>query len=154
MSPRIIYIPLSGGDRKAQAKARREARNIASGFWQRSVQARAIGEAKIREADQLACDAWTSRTFWAEPTDRSPTIAQAINGSRPLLWAKCKKCGHEPMIDLRKVDRPPDTRLHQLEPELFRKACSKGRKSKVGADLLGVRSDDDDPEPGRQVVDG
>jgi len=139
-------MPLSGGDRKAKAKAMRHARVLARHWYEQSVTARAIGEAKIREADRLFCDAWTSVTFWGGPTRQSPTIAQAINGGRPLLWAKCRRCNREPKIDLRLVRRPPDTPVHLLEAALFCEPCSDGRKFKVRADLLGVVADPNGPD--------
>lgn len=153
MSPRIIHIPLSGGDRKAQAKAMRESRGLAREYFRQSEAARAIGEAKIREADKLLCDAWTNITFWGGPTRSSPTIAQAINGGRPMLWAKCKHCGSEPDIDLRTVHRRPDTQVHLLEAVLFCRRCSEGRKFKVRASLLGLRPDPNDPEAYTQAAD-
>lgn len=145
MSPRVVPIPLSGGDRKAQAKARREAYGLARYWYQKSVEARAVGEEKIREADKLLCDAWTNVVFWGEPTRNSPTIAQAINGGRPLLWAKCRRCGREPKIDLRQVRRKAKTPVHTLEPALFCDPCSVGRKFRQRAILLGLMADDPDP---------
>jgi hypothetical protein len=51
MSPRIIHIPLSGGDRKAQAKGIRYAHGIHNSYFKESVLIRSAAEAKIREAD-------------------------------------------------------------------------------------------------------
>ena len=58
MSPRIIHIPLSGGDRKAQAKGIRYANGIHESAYRESVLIRSAAEAKIREADRLECEAW------------------------------------------------------------------------------------------------
>jgi hypothetical protein len=58
MSPRIIHIPLSGGDRKAQSKGIRYAHGIHAGHYRESVLIRSAAEAKIREADRLECEAW------------------------------------------------------------------------------------------------
>ena len=55
MSPRIIHIPLSGGDRKAQAKGIRYAHGIHNSCYKESVLIR--GAAKIREADRMECEA-------------------------------------------------------------------------------------------------
>ena len=152
MSPRIIHMPLSGGDRKAQAKARREARGIAQVFWEKQVQARAEAEELYRRADQYFCDAWTSLVFWGEPTRNSPTIAQAINGGRPLLWAKCRKCAKEPVIDLRSVKRRLDTHVHLLESVLFCEECSRGKKFRQRADILGLKSDEPPADPRRNAI--
>jgi hypothetical protein len=54
MSPRIIQLPLSGGDRKGRAKGTR----YAHGIHKRTFGNRLIGsaaEAKTREADRLEC---------------------------------------------------------------------------------------------------
>lgn len=139
-------MPLSGGDRKAQAKAMRDARSIAREYFRQSILARSIGELKLREADRLFCDAWTNITFWGGPTRNSPTIAQAINGGRPMLWVKCRRCGQEPDVDLRLVRRPPETEVRLLEGALFCEECSAGRKFRVRAHLLGLRSEPNDPE--------
>ena len=49
MSPRIIHIPLSGGDRKAQAKGIRYAHGIHNSYFKESILIRSAAEAKIRE---------------------------------------------------------------------------------------------------------
>jgi hypothetical protein len=146
MSPRIIHMPLSGGDRKAQAKAQRDARFIAREFFRQSVVARSIGELKIREADRLFCDAWTNVVFWGGVARESPTIGQAINGGRPLLWAKCRRCGRESDVDLREVRRKPQTPVHLLEDKLFCDPCSTGRKFRIRSHLLGLKEDTSGPE--------
>jgi hypothetical protein len=53
MSPRIIHIPLSGGDRKAQAKGIRYAHGIHETYFRESVLIRSAAEAK--NVDGLAC---------------------------------------------------------------------------------------------------
>jgi hypothetical protein len=57
MSPHIIHIPLSGGDRKAQAKGIRYAHGIHASAYRKSVLIRGVAEAKLREADRLECEA-------------------------------------------------------------------------------------------------
>lgn len=64
MSPRINHIPLSGGDRKAQAKGIRYAHGIDEFYFRQSVLIRSAAEAKIREADRLECEAWNA-IMWA-----------------------------------------------------------------------------------------
>src|SRR5664279_5483891 len=95
MSPRIIHIPLSGGDRKAQSKGIRYAHGIHAGHYRESVLIRSAAEAKIREADRLECESWNA-IMWAggpampSPGDpqAEPTFAKAINGGFDLLEAK------------------------------------------------------------------
>jgi hypothetical protein len=98
MSPRIIHIPLSGGDRKAQAKGIRYSHGIHASHYRESVPIRSAAEAKIREADRLECEAWNA-IMWTggrampSPGDpqAEPTIAKAINGGFELLEAKCNR---------------------------------------------------------------
>jgi hypothetical protein len=90
-SPRIIHIPLSGGDRKTQAKGIRYAHGIHANHYRQSVLIRSAAEAKLREADRLECEAWNA-IMWAggpampspgEP-QAEPTIGKAINGVQPV----------------------------------------------------------------------
>jgi hypothetical protein len=57
---RIIQIPLSGGDRKAQAKGIRQAHGLDASYYAESVMIRSAAEAKLRQADRLECDAWNA----------------------------------------------------------------------------------------------
>jgi hypothetical protein len=103
MSPGIIHIPLSGGDRKAQARSIRYAHGLHNSAYRESVLIRSAAEAKIREVDRLECEAWNA-IMWAggpampSPGDpqAEPTIGGAINGGYDLLEAKCNRlsdCG-------------------------------------------------------------
>ena len=76
MSPRIIHIPLSGGDRKAQAKGIGYAHGIHESAYRELVLIRSAAEAKIREADPLECEAWNA-IMWAGPAMPSPGDPQA-----------------------------------------------------------------------------
>jgi hypothetical protein len=95
MSPRIIHIPLSGGDRKAQAKGIRYTHGIHESAYRESVLIRSAAEAKIRDADRLECEAWNAIMWAGGPAmpspGRSPSGANAINGGYDLLDAKCKR---------------------------------------------------------------
>jgi hypothetical protein len=86
MAPRIIHIPLSGGDRKAQAKGIRRAHGLHNSYFQESQLIRSAAEAKLREADKLECDAWNAIMWAGGPAMPSPgnpqaepTIAKALN---------------------------------------------------------------------------
>jgi hypothetical protein len=70
MSPRIIHISLSGGDRKAQAKGIRYAHGIHDSHYRESVLIRRATEAKIRQADRLECEAWNAIMWAGGPTMR------------------------------------------------------------------------------------
>ena len=122
MSPRIIHIPLSGGDRKAQAKGIRHAHGLHNSHFRESVLIRSAAEAKIREADRLECEAWNA-IMWAggpampSPGDpqAEPTIGKAINGGYDLLEAKCNRCDRVSLVPLRALRQPPETPVWKLE---------------------------------------
>jgi hypothetical protein len=72
MSPRIVHIPLPGGDRKAQAKGIRYANGINGTYFRESVLSRSAAEAKIREADRPECEAWNAIMWAGGPAMPSP----------------------------------------------------------------------------------
>src|SRR5260370_33206644 len=87
MSPRILHIPLSGGDRKAQAKGIRHAHGIHNSYFKESVLIRSAAEAKIGEADRLECEAWNAVMWAGGPAmpppgeaQAEPTIRKGLNG--------------------------------------------------------------------------
>jgi hypothetical protein len=134
MSPRIIHIPLSGGDQEAQAKRIRYAYGIHNSYFKESVLIRSAAEAKIREADRLECEAWNA-IMWAggpampspgEP-QAEPTIAKAINGGYDLLEAKCNRCDRVSLVALRALKHQLDTPVWKLEAALYCEPCSGGR---------------------------
>jgi hypothetical protein len=158
MSPRIIHIPLSGGDRKAQAKGIRYAHGIHNSYFKESVLIRSAAEAKIRGADRLECEAWNA-IMWAggpampslgEP-QAEPTIAKAINGGYDLLEAKCNRCKRVSLVALRGLKHPPDTPVWKLEAALYCEPCSEGRNysRRQRAHILGLTYARPDPEPQR-----
>jgi hypothetical protein len=93
MAPKYHPTPLSGGDRKALAKELIKGRAMTRILADRANEKRAVGEALIREADDLACQSWNER-MWADggPIDPSPTIDQAINGGYAWLEIACSRC--------------------------------------------------------------
>jgi hypothetical protein len=161
MSPRIIHIPLSGGDRKAQAKGIRYAHGIHNSYFKESVLIRSAAEAKIREADRLECEAWNA-IMWAggpampspgEP-QAEPTIAKAINGGYDFLEAKCNRCDRVSLVALRALKHPPDTPVWKLEAALYCEPCSEGRhySRRQRAHILGLTHARPDPEAPRAVT--
>ncbi|MBR1250023.1 hypothetical protein JQ609_24245 [Bradyrhizobium sp. AUGA SZCCT0169] len=156
MSPRIIHIPLSGGDRKAQAKGIRYAHGIHESAYRESVLIRSAAEAKIREADRLECEAWNA-IMWAggpampSPGDpqAEPTIGKAINGGFDLLEAKCNRCDRVSLVPLRRLKQPPETPVWKLEAALYCEPCSTGRhySRRQRAHILGLTYARPDPEP-------
>jgi hypothetical protein len=132
MCPPIIHIPLSGGDRKAQAKGIRYAHGIHNSYFKESVLIRSAAEAKIREADRLECEAWNA-IMWAggpampSPGDpqAEPTIAKAINGGYDLLEAKCNRCYR---VSLVRSARSSIRRIHQCGSWRLRSIASPAAK--------------------------
>jgi len=164
MSPRIIHIPLSGGDRKAQAKGIRRAHGLHNSQYRQSVLIRSAAEEKLREADRLECGAWNA-IMWAggpampspgEP-QAEPTIGKAINGGYDLLEAKCNRCDRVSLVPLRSLKHPSDTPVWKLEAALYCEPCSEGRhySRRQRAYILGLTYKRPDPEqprmPGRRA---
>src|SRR5437868_1708127 len=91
-----------------------------------SVEARAKGDALIRQADRLLCHSWNKR-MWAdgEPIDPSPTVDQAINGGYPWLQIECSRCKTARDVDLIALTHPPTTFVHDLASRLRCSKCAK-----------------------------
>src|SRR5450759_4890230 len=119
MSPKHHHTPLSGGDRKALKQELVKSRAMTTIFAEQSAEKRRIGEALIREADNLACQSWNER-MWSDggPIDPSPTIAQAINGGYPWLESKCSRCKTPSDVDLCALRHVPTTCVHDLAGRL------------------------------------
>ena len=158
MSPRIIQIPLSGGDRKAQAKGIRYAHGLHASYFKQSVLIRTAAEAKLREADRLECEAWNA-IMWAggpampSPGDpqAEPTIGKAINGGYDLLEAKCNRCSRVSLVALRGLKQPAATPIWKLEAALYCELCTDKRPGsrRQRAHILGLTYARPDLEPGR-----
>ncbi len=65
MAPKYHPAPLSGGDRKALTKELAKSRAMTGILAERSEEKRRVGEALIREADNLACQSWNER-MWSD----------------------------------------------------------------------------------------
>jgi hypothetical protein len=105
----VIQMPLSGGDRKAQAKELRRARGLYDEYMRQAAVVRAEVREKDRKADQLECNAWNAITLCGGPAQPSPTIETALNAGYDKLEVRCNRCGRLSRADLRKVRRPGDT---------------------------------------------
>jgi hypothetical protein len=104
MTPKHHPTPLSGGDRKALKKELGKARAMANILSAQSAEARAKGDALIKQADRLLCESWNER-MWAdgEPIDPSPTVDQALNGGYPWLEIECPRCKTRRDVDLARI---------------------------------------------------
>ena len=130
MAPKHHPKPLSGGDCKALAKELGRARAMKTILAERAAEARAEGEALIRQADRLLCEAWNER-LWADggPIDPSPTVDQAINGGFAALEIECSRCKTRRDVDLAALRHPPTTFVHDLASRLRCSKCAKiGRR--------------------------
>lgn len=139
MSPRIIQIPLSGGDRKAQAKGIRQAHGLHASYYRESLMIRSAAEAKLQEADRLECDAWNAIMWAGGPAmpspgeaQANPTITKALNAGYDLLEVRCNRCRRVSLVSLRATRRAASTPLWKLEPALSANPAAK-RDPAVGS---------------------
>jgi hypothetical protein len=65
MAPKYHPTPLSGGDRKALQKELVKSRAMTGILAEQSEQKRRVGEALIREGDNLACQSWNEK-MWSD----------------------------------------------------------------------------------------
>ena len=73
----------------------------------------------------------------------SPVIQAALLCGRELLEVRCKRCGHESMVDLTEVIWPREKQVHMLGVALRCQRCKDGRR-KVQPDLVALHRR---PEP-------
>lgn len=130
MAPRYHPTPLSGGDRKALNLGR--ARAMTTILAAQSADARAKGEALIREADKLLAESWNER-MWANggPIDPSPTVDQAVNGGYAWLEIACSRCKTKRDVDLTSLRHPPTTAVHDLASRFRCSKCAKAGRRPV-----------------------
>jgi hypothetical protein len=135
MSPRIIPLSLSGRDRRHYVRELRAAEQA-----HRDLPAKV--EETYRAAHALACHEWSVRQFIGGPAEPSPRIADAI----ALLEVRCRRCGHESLIDLTEVVWPREKPVHTLANVLRCQACKDERK-KPQPDLVALRSRHPEGDP-------
>lgn len=107
MSPRIIRLPLSGGDRKHYVRELKQAQARHPGLLGRAMDAYAV-------AHRLACEEWTVRQFIGGPADPSPTIGAAIDAGCTQLSVECRTCAHRCDVNLREIIWPLKNEVHTL----------------------------------------
>lgn len=140
--PRIIQLPVSGRDRRHYVRELRAAEAAHQVLL-------AELAAATRALHALACREWSVRQFIGGPAAPSPTIAEAIAGVHELLEVRCRRCGHESLIDLAEVVWPRDNQVHTLANVLHCQACRDERKA-PRPDLVALRSRH--PGPSRPKV--
>jgi hypothetical protein len=130
--PRIIQLPMSGRDRRHYVQQLRIAEQA-----HRSLVPQV--EAAYRIAHALACKEWNARQFIGGPADPSPAISHAIDAGYGLLEVKCRRCGHESLVDLALVIWPRQHQVHTLERALACQPCRHESGRKVRPDLVALR---------------
>lgn len=138
MSPRIIQLPLSGRDRRhyvRELKAAEEAHRKLAGQV----------EEAYRSAHALACQEWNTRQFIGGPPEPSPRIADAIAAGFELFEVRCRRCGHESLVDLEEAVWPRGNPVHTLAKVLRCQRCRDERK-RPQPDLVALRPREA-PEP-------
>ncbi len=113
-----------------------------------AAEARAKGEALIRQADKLLAESWNER-MWSdgEPVDPSPTVDQAVNGGYPWLEIECSRCRTRRDVDLAALRHPPTTFVHDLASRLRCSKCAKANRRPPATLLqLAQRPRQADPE--------
>jgi hypothetical protein len=110
MAPKYHPTPLSGGDRKALAKQLVKSRAMTGILAEQSVQKRRLGEALIREADNLACQSWNEK-MWSDggPIDPSPTLSRRLTGAFHGWKSSAHAAGRNETLTCARFDgrRPP-----------------------------------------------
>jgi hypothetical protein len=89
------------------------------------------------QAHDLACQEWNTRQFIGGDACPSPVIEVAILCGRELLEVRCKRCGHESMVDLIEVIWPPENQVYTLAGALRCQRCKDDRR-KVQPDMVAL----------------
>ena len=147
MSPRVIQIPLSGGDRKHYARQLRQAEQAHASLVKRVVEAYRVADETRQMADRLACEEWTARMFIGGELDPSPTIDAALGCGCVFLRVECRACSHSDRVDLREVIWPRDKPVHTLEKVLRCQTCKANGNPKRRPNLMGLDLAEPDPDP-------
>lgn len=139
MSPRIIHLPMSGRDRRHYVQQLRIAEQAHRSLVTRVDSAYRAAEEHLRLAHRLSCEEWNARQFIGGDAAPSPVIAHAIDAGYDLLEVKCKRCGHESLVDLALVIWPREHQVHTLERALSCQPCRRESGRKVRPDLVALR---------------
>jgi hypothetical protein len=116
MSPRIIQLPMSGGDRRHYARELARVERLHADLVRQLAGA-------LATAHRLACEEWNARQFIGGEAEPSPTIAEARSGGCELLEVRCQRCGHADRIDLAEIIWPSTNPIHTLKKALACRPC-------------------------------
>lgn len=137
MSPRVIQLPLSGGDRKYYVRQLKAAQKEQPHLLVRAIEAYYV-------AHRLACQEWNTRQFIGGSVDPSPAIGAAVDGGYTMLKVECEVCGHSREVDLTEVVPKLAKRyVHTLANSLKCAECNAHRPN-----LVELR----DPHPPKPIV--
>lgn len=136
--PRPIHIPLSGRDRRYFVRQLKNAPQFEASNLRRAALLRADGEAKLKEARRLECEAWNARLFYGGSVQPSPTIADAIDGGFDRLEAGCHQCNRINTVDLALLRRRPETCVWKLEASLVCEHCRDETGRRTQAYIIGL----------------
>jgi hypothetical protein len=138
MSPRVIQLPLSGRDRRYYLNQLKKAEHAHRDLVSKLEGARRLAEEKTRLAHAVACEEWTVRQFIGGPAEPSPLITDALSGGYDLLEVRCRRCGHESLVDVKLVIWPRERPVHTLKNELRYQSCKDQRRT-ARPDLVTLR---------------
>ena len=124
MSPRVIQLPMSGGDRKHYVRELKAAQREHPRLLGQAIDAYYV-------AHRLACREWNVRQFIGGGAEPSPTIGAAIDGGYTMLRVECRACGHSRDVDLKEVVRLAKQQVHTLSKSLLCATCNAHRPNLV-----------------------
>ncbi len=78
---------------------------------------------QVRADARRLVNEWNERQAQRAPPLFSPTIGAAVAAQHWFLWVRCPGCCTTQSVDLRGLDRHPDTRVTGLIPALSCRAC-------------------------------
>lgn len=152
MSPRVIQMPLSGGDRKHFAREMRRVERLHAALVKKVEAAYGTAEEHLRLAHRLECEEWNARLFLGGEDTPSPTILAAIDAGASPLEVKCAACRTTRRVNLRDVIWPRKYQVHTLRPKLFCEPCRVATGRKVRPLLVGLFDPNPEPETTAKVA--
>lgn len=147
MSPRVIQLPLSGGDRKAYARQLRRVEYLHTELVKEIEAAHAAADSYRRLAFRKECEEWNARLFLGGDIDPSPRICDALTAHASLLEVKCGGCRQTRQINLQDVIWPRKNPVHTLRTKLFCEPCKATTGRKVRPALIGLFDPNPQVEP-------
>jgi hypothetical protein len=130
---------MSGRDRRHYVQQLRIAEQAHRSLVARVDGAYRAAEEHLRLARRLSCEEWNARQFIGGPAEPSPAIADVIDAGYDLIEVRCKRCGHESLVDLALVIWPREHQVHTLERALGCQTCRRAGDRKSRPDLVALR---------------